>query len=120
LTGSGSAATHLAAETVAAPAGGNTENMSWMRRRLPSLCRDLPKVNTLPADQHEALDLLAGSARGCRESILMAHGFAIGMLHGLVRYGLVIAEREPAYLDRRAIIVTCLRITEAGRKALER
>jgi hypothetical protein len=74
----------------------------------------------LTADQREALNLLAESTRGYRESVLMAHGFTIGMLGGLVRDGLVIAEREPAYLNRRAIIVTCLRITDAGRKALAR
>jgi hypothetical protein len=72
----------------------------------------------LAIDQREALNLLGRSTHGYRESILLAHGFAIEMLRGLVRDGLVIAEREPAYLSRRAIVVTRVRITDAGRRAL--
>jgi hypothetical protein len=41
------------------------------------------------------------------------------MLQRLVRDGLVIAEREPAYLSQRTIIVTRVRITEAGRRAID-
>jgi hypothetical protein len=70
-------------------------------------------------DQSEALNLLARSTHGYRESILLAHGFSIEMLERLVRDGLVIAEREPSYLSRRAIVVTRVRITEAGRRAID-
>jgi hypothetical protein len=38
---------------------------------------------------------------------------------GLVRDGLATAVREPAYYNRRAVLVTTMRITDAGRKALE-
>jgi len=73
---------------------------------------------SLVIDQREALNLLARSTHGYRESILLAHGFPIETLRRLMRDGLVIAEREPAYLSRRAIVVTRVRITDAGRRAL--
>jgi len=36
----------------------------------------------------------------------------------LMRDGLVIAEREPACLNRGTIVVTHMRITDAGRRAI--
>ena len=69
-------------------------------------------------DEREALLLLAGSPQGRTESILMAHGFAIGVLHGLVRDGLATATREGAITARRGIVVTRMRITDAGRRSL--
>ena len=55
---------------------------------------------------------------GRKESLKLAHGFAIGMLHGLVRDGLATAVREPAYPNRRAVLVTMMQITDAGRRVL--
>jgi hypothetical protein len=69
-------------------------------------------------DQREALNLLARSTHGYRESILLAHGFPIEMLRRLMRDGLVIGERERAYLNGGTIVVTRMRITDAGRQAL--
>jgi hypothetical protein len=69
-------------------------------------------------DQKEALGMLASSVRGQTESVMLAHGYAIGMLRGLVRIGLATADREPAYYNRRAVLVTMMRITDAGRRAL--
>jgi len=48
----------------------------------------------------------------------MAHGFAIGMLDDLVRDGLATTTRETAITARRGVVVTRLRITDAGRQAL--
>jgi hypothetical protein len=73
---------------------------------------------SLVIDQREALNLLARSTHGYRESILLARGFPMEMLRRLLRDGLIIAEREPAYLNRRAIVVTRVRITDVGRRAL--
>ena len=70
---------------------------------------------SLVINQREVLNLLARSTHGYRESILLAHGFPIDMLRGLARGGLIIAEREPAYLNRSAIVITRVRITDAGR-----
>jgi hypothetical protein len=70
-------------------------------------------------DQRAALGILAASVRGRTESLMLAHGFAIGMLRGLVRDGLATALREPAYYNKRAVLVTVMQITDAGRKALD-
>ena len=73
---------------------------------------------SLAIDQREALNLLARSTHGYRESILLAHGFPVETLRRLLHDGLIIADREPAYLSRGAIVVTRVRITDAGRRAL--
>ena len=79
--------------------------------------------NTTPADgefandQREALGMLAASLRGRMESVMQAHGFGVGTLRRLVREGLAAVDRGPAYFDQRAIVTT-LRITEAGRRAI--
>jgi hypothetical protein len=70
------------------------------------------------AEQRQALEMLAGSPHGCTESIMMAHGCAIGVLRDLVRDGLATAASETTVAGRRRIVVTRLRITDAGRRAL--
>jgi hypothetical protein len=76
-----------------------------------------PMNMKLAKDQREALGMLAASPRGRVESVMQAHGFAVGTLHGLVREGLASADRGPAHFNPCAI-VTVLEITEAGRKAI--
>ena len=56
----------------------------------------------LARDEHEALRLLARSRDGCTQSLMMAHGFAIGILRDLVRDGLVSEERRSTIAGRRA------------------
>jgi hypothetical protein len=72
----------------------------------------------LSDDQREALGMLAASLRGRTESVMLAHGFEIETLRGLVRDGLATADRETAYYHRRAVLITTMRITEAGRQAI--
>jgi hypothetical protein len=69
-------------------------------------------------EQRRALEMLAGSAHGYTESIMMAHGCAIGVLRDVVRDGLATAASETTVAGRRRIMVTRLRITGAGRLAL--
>jgi hypothetical protein len=45
-------------------------------------------------ERRRALEMLAGSPRGCTESIMMAHGCAIGVLRDLVRDGQATAASE--------------------------
>jgi hypothetical protein len=73
---------------------------------------------TLTFDQREALRMLAGSPRGSTESIMLAHGFAIGVLWDLVRDGLATAEPRTVRSGRRIIQVRWMTITDAGRRAL--
>ena len=72
----------------------------------------------LHAEHRRALALLAGTPRGCTESLMMAHGFKIEMLAGLVRDGFAVAESEAMTAGGRKIAVTRVMITEAGRRDL--
>ena len=74
----------------------------------------------LGKDEREALWLLAESANGCTQSILMAHGLAIGMLRDLVRKGLAMADQRSMQAGLRTIEVTWLTITAEGRRVLAR
>jgi hypothetical protein len=58
-----------------------------------------PTKRKLAKDQREALGVLAASLRGRMDSVMQAHGFAVGTLRGLVREGLATADRGPAYFD---------------------
>jgi len=55
-----------------------------------------------------------------REKLLVrAHGFDTGMIAGLVRTGLATAERESVNTRGKTIEVIRVRITDAGRRAIE-
>jgi hypothetical protein len=69
-------------------------------------------------EQRRALILLARvEATGITEALMLANGFKIEMLNGLVRDGLATAHPETVR-GQRPIEVTRMRITEAGRQAL--
>jgi hypothetical protein len=82
----------------------------------------------LSVEQRSALALLAGAGmNGLTETIMLARGFTRAMLFILVRKGLAILVRkglatarwEPVKAGGRTIEVGRVRITVAGRKALE-
>ena len=75
------------------------------------------KHEKLAREEREALGMLAASLRGRLESIMQAHGFGAEILHRLVREGLAAEDREPAYFNQRATVMT-LQITDAGRRAI--
>jgi hypothetical protein len=72
----------------------------------------------LPADQREALRVLAGSPAGSTESLMLAHGFGIGTLHDLVRNKHATLEQRIVRGGRRLVRVNWMTITDAGRRAL--
>jgi len=72
----------------------------------------------LPRDQRRVLTVLAVSPDGCTEAILLAHGFTFVQLTKVVRAGLATAKGERMMAGKRAMEVTRVRITEAGRQAL--
>ena len=79
-------------------------------------------LNTLEmnADQCRALELLASlGPQGCTGATLIAHGCQVDVLAELVRDGFVTAYREPLKAGKRQIEVARIRITPAGRLALE-
>jgi hypothetical protein len=73
-----------------------------------------------PAEQRRALAMLAGAGmNGVTEATLLAHGFTRAALAVFVRKGLARARRETVMEGRKAIDVYHVRITTAGRRALE-
>ena len=74
---------------------------------------------SLSAEQRQALELIAGSQRGCTKGRLLADGFTVDTLADLVREGLATAQRGTLRVGGRTIRVERYRITDAGRRALE-
>jgi hypothetical protein len=67
----------------------------------------------------DVLELLASVPRGLSAAVLAANGLISGILAGLVREGLAMTEAEVIGLRGQAIEVFRIRITDAGRRALE-
>ena len=67
----------------------------------------------------DALELLAAASPSCPEMLLLAHGFKVEMVAGLVREGLATAQPEAVNVGDRPIEVVRVMITDAGRAALE-
>jgi hypothetical protein len=82
---------------------------------MPSNAR--PMNMTLAKDQREALGMLAASLRGRMESVMEAHGVAIGTLRGLVRAGLATADRGPAYFNPAVIVTMLLGVLDVAKLA---
>ena len=75
----------------------------------------------LSDEQSRALKLLADAGPlGLSEAILIAHGFKVDMVvAGLVRDGLATVVASTVKAGSRTVQVTRVRITDAGRRALE-
>jgi hypothetical protein len=63
--------------------------------------------------------LLASCRDGCTEAIMIAHGFTIAQVVELVHAGVATATTECVVAGSRKIEVATVRITDAGRRALE-
>ena len=79
-----------------------------------------PQKPRLTAEQRRGLELLAGNPRGATKARLLADGFTVDMLADLVRDGLATAQPGTSRAGGREIRVERYRITDAGRKAIER
>jgi hypothetical protein len=87
-------------------------------RRYPMPSPKQHRKNGLSADRRRALKVLAASPNGCTEALMLAHGFKLELLGDLILDGLATAHNERMRAGKRAIEVTRVRITEAGRQAL--
>ncbi len=76
-----------------------------------------PRKRYLTAQQRRALQLLADIPFGVTESALVLNGFERQTLERLIRAGLATTERDDLKAGRQSI--GRIRITEAGRRALE-
>jgi hypothetical protein len=79
----------------------------------------MPNRKRHPKPHRPALELLASCRDGCTEAILIAHGFTIPQMVELVRAGLATAMAERVVAGGKAMETARLRITTAGRRALE-
>jgi hypothetical protein len=77
--------------------------------------RASPRIRSLGTQQRLVLQLLAGTPFGATEATVLAAGFTRRVLVGLIRTGFVTAQSEMA----GGQLVGRLRITQAGRRALE-
>ena len=79
----------------------------------------LPLDRHLRAEQRRALEILAAEGlHGCAGATLLGHGFRIDMLADLVGDELATASRETTRVGKRKITVARIRITDAGRQAI--
>ena len=77
-------------------------------------------VIRISLEQERALKLLASSRHGLNEELLLrGHGISRGVLSSLVRRRLAAREREVVMAGGKAIEMVRLRITVAGRRAIE-
>jgi hypothetical protein len=72
-----------------------------------------------PNPKRRALAMLAESPDGCTEAIMPAHGFTIELMVDLCIAELAAATPERMVAGGRAVEVVRLRITDAGRRALD-
>ena len=78
-----------------------------------------PRKYRLNPTWRRALELLARAAYGATEQRMLAHGITRRMVTSLVRSGLVLRYILPLRISGRMVEVIYVRITDAGRKALE-
>ena len=80
-----------------------------------------PREPSLSGEQRRALALLASTLDGIIEDLLvLTYEFDSDMIAGLVDEGLATAQRETmAASDRTTIEVARVKISDAGRRALE-
>jgi hypothetical protein len=68
-------------------------------------------------DQRRALETIAHQD-GCAEALLLADGFSIDQLAGLVVEGYAVMQRRRVDIGGRMRTVVWMQITAAGRKAI--
>jgi hypothetical protein len=69
-------------------------------------------------EERRALVLLARHPDGCDEAVLLADGFTVRQLAGLVIDGFATGSVARVALDSREKPVVWMRITQAGREAI--
>jgi hypothetical protein len=74
----------------------------------------------LTGDQISALEMLAGSPKGCSEAEMKAKGFTIALLGALIRLGYARATPGIVEVAGRSVGMVRLAITEKGRAMIVR
>jgi hypothetical protein len=74
---------------------------------------------TTSFDEHRALELISAQSTGCPEHLLIAGGFSLEFLAGLVRSGLAGVTSERGGSKATANMVFRLSVTKRGMQALQ-
>ena len=74
----------------------------------------------LTTGQRKALKLLADAAHGCTVPFMLSCGCSVAVLRHLARCRLAVTDRVPVPDKPKSATIVRLRISDAGRKALER
>jgi hypothetical protein len=78
-----------------------------------------PRKPVLTAEHYRALALLASSRVGYPEALFLAHGFTAKLIEALVAAALVVVDSQSIRAGGRVMVAQRLRITGAGRQALD-
>ena len=103
-------------DELAPPRGGQP---IWAYQLDQSPAALLPMTSKLTGEQRRALALLASSRGGCPQELLVARGFTARIIAGLVQDGYASVQRRYTVGGMRVIDVPRIRITAAGRLALQ-
>ena len=86
----------------------------------PRKRRSSPGATADRRTRRRALELLAGcDPEGCTEAVMLANGIDVDTMVSIIVEGLVTATPQRTRAGREVVEVATLRITDAGRKALE-
>jgi hypothetical protein len=83
-----------------------------------SLLCPRPQMPPPKQQRRRALESLASSRDGCTEAIMLAHGFKVEFLAGLINARLATAQTERMVAGGRPVEVIRFRITQTGSRAL--
>jgi hypothetical protein len=86
---------------------------AWGARQIGG--SNVPKLND---DERRALKMLAHQD-GCAEAVLLADGFSIDQVAGMVVGGYAVMQRRRVEISGRERTVVWVQITEEGRQAIE-
>jgi hypothetical protein len=78
-----------------------------------------PRKRRVGTEQRRALQLLTSIPFGANEAVMLTRGFTRRTLADLVHAGLATIERASVNTDGKAIAAGRIRITAAGRSAIE-
>ena len=97
------------------------EMLRTLADRYKRMSDGLPPDETMAAndEQRRALSVLARHPNGCSENLLLGEGFSVGQLTALVMDGFARMEHTVIPGGSRDTVTAVMRITEAGRKAIE-
>jgi hypothetical protein len=103
------------------PAPVASQSTRWLNRpQMPRFEKTFARrKRPLSPRVREALELLASDPLGASEAFMHGHGFSLRTLVGLAHARLATVQREIVIAAGERVVATRIKITDAGRKAIE-